>query len=91
MALSFPSRSGGGKNKRMIVRTKVAKREVKSRVPVSELNLRKAAARLLTTKLVCTEVSYIQRELGATATQEDLDAKVIAVRKMPWASIVLPE
>ena len=63
----------------------------KSKVPVSELNLRKAAARLLTTKLVSPEIYYIQRELGTTATQEDLDAKVVAVRAMPWASIVIPD
>jgi hypothetical protein len=59
-----------------------------SKVAVSELNLRKAASRLLTTKLVSTEVAYIQRELGSSATQETIDAKVIAVRSMPWASIV---
>jgi len=63
----------------------------KSKVPVSELNLRKAAARLLTSKLVSPEIYYIQRELGSTATQEDLDAKVVAVRAMPWASIVIPD
>jgi len=62
-----------------------------AKVPVSELNLRKAAARLLTSKLVSTEVVYIQRTLGASATQEDLDAKVLAVRKMPWSSIVVPD
>lgn len=63
----------------------------KTKIPVSELNLRKAAARLLTSKLVSPEISYIQRELGSTATQEDLDAKVVAVRSMPWASIVVPD
>lgn len=63
----------------------------KTRVPVSELNLRKAAARLLTSKLVSPEIHYLQRELGSTATQADLDAKVVAVRSMPWASIVVPD
>ena len=63
----------------------------KTKIPVSELNLRKSAARLLTTKLVSPEIFYIQRELGSTATQEELDAKVMAVRAMPWASIVLPD
>jgi hypothetical protein len=63
----------------------------KTRIPVSELNLRKAAARLLTTKLVSPEIFYIQRELGSTATQDELDAKVMAVRSMPWASIVIPD
>ncbi len=61
------------------------------KVAVSEANLRKAAARLLTNKLVSTEVAYIQRELGSTATQEILDAKVLAVRSMPWSSIVVPD
>jgi hypothetical protein len=67
------------------------KRETKSRVPVSEANLRKAASRLLATRLVSAEISFVQRELGSTATQEELDAKVLAVRAMPWASIVLPD
>jgi len=78
----------------MIIRTKVPRGDAatrSSKVAVSELNLRKAATRLLGGALVCTEVSYIQRELGNRATQEDLDAKVLAVRKMPWASIVIPE
>lgn len=61
------------------------------RIAVSELNLRKAAGRLLATNLVSTEVYFIQRELGSSATQEDLDAKVVAVRAMPWTSIVGPE
>jgi hypothetical protein len=71
--------------------TKVALREGKSKVPVTELNLRKAATRLLRSALVSTEVAYIQRELGSSATQEDLDAKVLAVRAMPWASIVIAD
>jgi hypothetical protein len=75
----------------MTVAIKITPTPRKVKVRVSELNLRKAAARLLTTKLVSTEVSYIQRELGTSATQEDLDAKVVAVRRMPWASIVGPE
>jgi hypothetical protein len=78
----------------MIVKTKVPSGEARSkiaRVTVSEVNLRKAATRLLGGGLVSPEVQYIQRELGTKATQEELDAKVIAVRKMPWASIVIPE
>lgn len=61
------------------------------RIPVSELNLRKAATRLLASALVTPEIFFIQRELGASATQADLDAKVVAVRNMPWAEIVIPE
>jgi hypothetical protein len=79
----------------MIVKTKVpGSTEVKTkgaRIAVSELNLRKAATRLLGVGLVSPEVAYIQRTLGATATQQDLDDKVLAVRKMPWASIVVPD
>jgi hypothetical protein len=65
--------------------------EGRGRIPVSELNLRKAAARLLSSALVSTEILYIQHVLGASATQNELDGKVVAVRKMPWASIVLPD
>ena len=61
------------------------------KVTVSEANLRKTAARLLTTKLVSTELAYLQRELGNSATQEVMDEKVLAVRTMPWASIVLAD
>ena len=60
-------------------------------LPVSESNLKKSAVRLLGQKLVSTEVHYIQRTLGASATQQEIDATVVAVRKMPWASIVEPE
>jgi hypothetical protein len=63
----------------------------KSKVPVNEINMRKAAARLLSSILVSTEVAYVQRELGTSATQEELDAKVVAVRALPWASIVQPD
>jgi hypothetical protein len=80
------------------VKTKTAKtkataapRVVKTKIAVSELNLRKAATRLLTSGLVSTEVAYIQRVLGTSATQEDVDAKVIAVRALPWSSIVAPD
>jgi len=62
-----------------------------SKVPVTEANIRKASTRLLATKLVSTEMSYVRRELGTSATQDELDAKIIAVRSLPWDSIVLPE
>ncbi|PYQ27927.1 MAG: hypothetical protein DMF57_17935 [Acidobacteria bacterium] len=66
-------------------------RVIRKTIPVSELNLSKAAMRLLGQRLVSPEVQYIQRTLGVSATQEELDDKVIAVRKMPWAKLVLPE
>lgn len=62
-----------------------------SRISVSEANIRKAASRLLGTKLVSTEIAFIQRELGTSATQEDVDQKIVAVRAMPWASIAVAE
>lgn len=62
-----------------------------ARVTVSELNVRKAATRLLGVKLVSTEVGYVQRVLGTTATQDELDARVVAVRSMPWSEIALPD
>lgn len=64
---------------------------LKRSLPVSETNLKKAAIRLLGQKLVSTEVHYIQRTLGASATQQVLDDTVLAVRRMPWASIVEPD
>jgi len=63
----------------------------KTTVPISETNIRKAAARLLTTKLVSTEMMYVQRTLGSTATQDQLDAQVLAVRALPWSDIVQPD
>jgi len=62
-----------------------------AKMPVSETNLRKAAIRLLGQKLVSPEVQYIQRTLGGAATQQQLDDHVLAVRKMAWAKIVLPD
>jgi len=62
-----------------------------SKVAVTEANIRKASTRLLATKLVSTEMSFVRRELGASATQDELDAKIIAVRALPWDSIVVPE
>ena len=78
----------------MIIQTKVPHSEAKSKrgqVAVSEANLRRAARRLLGGMLVSPEVEYIQRVLGTRATQDELDAKVIAVRRMPWSSIVVPD
>lgn len=69
--------------------TKTTVREAK--IPVSESNVAKAAIRLLSQRLVSTEISYVQHVLGVSASQADLDAQILAVRKLPWASIVLPE
>ena len=60
-------------------------------IVVSELNLKKSALRVLGQRLVSPEVLYIQNKLGSKATQAEIDATIMAVRKMPWASIVVPE
>jgi hypothetical protein len=60
-------------------------------LPVSELNLRKTAMRVLGQRLVSPEVHYLQRILGASTTQDVMDAAVLSVRKMPWAKIVPAE
>ena len=73
------------------VKKTAVKKPVVKKISVSEANLRKAASRLLNNKLVSTEIAYIQRELGASATQDVVDAKVLAVRAMPWSSIVVPD
>ena len=65
----------------------LAIRKNPAKLLVSEANITKAALRLLAQKLVSPEVQYVQRSLGARATQEDIDSSVLAVRKMPWASL----
>jgi len=67
------------------------KAERVKKLPVSDLNLKKTAIRLLGQSLVSNEVLYIQRNLGATATQQQLDETVVAVRKMPWAQIAITD
>ncbi len=61
------------------------------KLPVSESNLKKTAVRLLGQGLVTPEVQYIQRVLGASATQQQLDDTVLAVRKLPWAKLMSAE
>jgi hypothetical protein len=63
----------------------------KTTVPVSETNIGKAAMRLLGMRLVSPEVIYLQRTLGAKATQQELDDNVLAVRKLPWAKIAVAD
>ena len=59
-------------------------------IAVSERNLQNAAIRLLPkhNRLVTPEVDYLRRVLGDKATQNEIDEKVLAVRKLPWAEIV---
>jgi hypothetical protein len=61
------------------------------RIPTSEQNLLKASQRILSQRLVSTEIEYCQRTLGASATQEDIDAKVVEVRGLKWSSIALAD
>ncbi|HEX7154662.1 MAG TPA: hypothetical protein VF618_24465 [Thermoanaerobaculia bacterium] len=61
------------------------------KLPVSAANITKAAGRLLSQRLVSTEIDYIQRTLAASSTQEEIDACVLGVRKLPWSSIVVAE
>jgi len=61
------------------------------KMTVSAANIAKAADRLLSQRLVSTEVDYIQRTLGNSSTQTEIDANVLAVRKLPWSSIVIPD
>jgi hypothetical protein len=62
-----------------------------AKIIVSEANISKAAMRLLNQRLVTPEISYVQRTLGRSATQSALDEQVLAVRKLPWASIVVAD
>ena len=59
-------------------------------ITVSERNLQSAALRLLPkhNKLVSPEVDYLRRVLGERATQQQIDEKVLQVRKLPWSEIV---
>ena len=52
--------------------------------------IRNAAVRLLPkhNKLVSPEVDYLRRVLGERATQQQIDEKVLQVRKLPWSEIV---
>ena len=67
---------------------KAPKAKAAPRFRVSDLNLRKAAQRLLGHTLVSTEMQYVQRVLGDSATQQQIDEHVVAVRRLPWTSIV---
>lgn len=63
-----------------------------SPLAVSASNLKKTAARVLNGQhLVSSEIDYIIRTSGGRATQQELDAMVLNVRRMPWASIMPAE
>jgi len=75
----------------MKVATKKPKKISEPKFTVSDSNISKAALRLLSQRLVSTETAYIQRVLGNTATQKAIDDQVLAVRKLAWSDIVLPD
>ena len=66
---------------------KAPKEKPSPRLRVTDLNLKKAAQRLLGQSLVSTEMQYVQKVLGASATQQEIDENVLAVRRLPWTSI----
>ena len=70
---------------------KTPKAKPAPRFRVSDLNLRKASQRLLGQSLVSSEMEYVQRTLGQSATQQEIDDSVLAVRKLPWSSIVVAD
>ena len=69
---------------------KIAASRTPKAVSVSERNLQSAATRLLpkNNRLVSSEVDYLRRVLGDKATQQQIDEKVLQVRRLPWAEIV---
>ncbi|HSP35352.1 MAG TPA: hypothetical protein VLU46_13630 [Thermoanaerobaculia bacterium] len=58
------------------------------KLAVTEINLRKTAMRVLGQRLVSPEIQYIQRTLGTSTTQEEMDKSVLGVRKMPWSTVM---
>jgi len=75
----------------MKVAAKKSKKITEPKFTVSDSNISKAALRLLSQRLVSTETAYIQRILGNTATQQAIDDQVLAVRKLAWSDIVIPD
>lgn len=73
------------------VKLEKARPERVARVAVTESNIRKAAKRVMAGALVSTEIQYLQHVMGSSATEAEFDKQVLAVRSMPWASIVLPD
>ena len=58
-----------------------------AKIAVTENNIAKTAIRLLGQRLVSPESQYIREKLAPKVTQQELDDCVVAVRKLPWASI----
>ena len=62
-----------------------------AKVLVNDSNLKKAAIRLLGQRLVSNESLYIRSKLAPSVTQQEMDDSVLAVRKLPWATIAIVE
>ena len=60
-----------------------------AKVLVNDSNLKKAAIRLLGQRLVSNESLYIRSKLAPSVTQQEMDDNVLAVRKLPWATIAI--
>ena len=62
-------------------------------IAVTPTNLKKTAQRVLNGQaLVSPEIEYIVRTMGSKkTTQQELDAMVMNVRRMPWATIMPAE
>ena len=62
-----------------------------AKVLVNDSNLKKAAIRLFGQRLVSNESLYIRSKLAPSVTQQEMDDSVLAVRKLPWATIAIVE
>src|SRR5437867_750980 len=60
-----------------------------AKVLVNDSNLKKAAIRLFGQRLVSNESLYIRSKLAPSVTQQEMDDNVLAVRKLPWATIAI--
>lgn len=59
------------------------------KVAVTERILQHAAGRLISTPLVSVEISYLQKTLGNSETESNINEAVAGVRRLPWATIAL--
>ncbi|MFN2239717.1 MAG: hypothetical protein ABR524_10025 [Thermoanaerobaculia bacterium] len=59
------------------------------KVAVTERILQHAAVRLISTPLVSVEISYLQKHLGNTETETNINEAVASVRRLPWATVAM--
>ena len=59
------------------------------KIAVTERILQHAAGRLISTPLVSVEISYLQKTLGNSETESNINEAVASVRRLPWATIAL--